>query len=128
MADLTTTYMGLTLRNPIVVSSSGLTGTLNGVVKFAEAGAGAIVLKSPFEEQIAAEAGALGRFADAAAPGEGADYLQSYGMALGPRDYLKLVREAKQAEQAKQPLRPRETPRLPSTSLLPPSRCSRWRR
>jgi dihydroorotate dehydrogenase (fumarate) len=97
MADLTTTYMGLTLRNPIVVSSSGLTGTLKGVVKCAEAGAGAIVLKSLFEEQIAAETGALGRFADAAAPGEGADYLQSYGMALGPRDYLKLVREAKQA-------------------------------
>lgn len=97
MAGLTTTYMGITLRNPIVVSSSGLTGTLKGVVKCAEAGAGAIVLKSLFEEQIAAETGAMGRFADAAAPGEGADYLQSYGMALGPRDYLKLVREAKQA-------------------------------
>lgn len=97
MADLSTTYMGLTLRNPIVVASSGLTGTLKGVVKCAEAGAGAIVLKSLFEEQIAAETGALGRFADAGAPGEGADYLQSYGMALGPRDYLKLVREAKEA-------------------------------
>lgn len=97
MADLSTTYMGLSLRNPVVVASSGLTGTLKGVVKCAEAGAGAIVLRSLFEEQIAAEAGALGRFADVAAPGEGADYLQSYGMALGPRDYLKLVREAKGA-------------------------------
>jgi len=97
MTDLSTTYMGLDLRNPIVVASSGLTGTLKGVVRCAEAGAGAVVLKSLFEEQIAAEAGALGRFADAAAPGEGADYLQSYGMALGPRDYLKLVRETRQA-------------------------------
>jgi dihydroorotate dehydrogenase (fumarate) len=97
MADLTTTYMGIPLRNPIIVASSGLTGSLKGVVRCAEAGAGAIVLKSLFEEQIAAETGALGRFADAGAPGEGADYLQSYGMALGPRDYLKLVREAKRA-------------------------------
>ena len=97
MADLTTTYMDLKLPNPIVVSSSGLTGTLKGVVRCAEAGAGAIVLKSLFEEQIAAETGALGHFTDADAPGEGAEYLQSYGMALGPRDYLRLVREAKQA-------------------------------
>lgn len=97
MADLTTTYMGLNLRNPVVVSSSGLTSTIKGVVKCAEAGAGAIVLKSLFEEQIAADTGALGRFTDAAAPGEGADYLQNYGMALGPRDYLRLVRAAKQA-------------------------------
>lgn len=97
MVDLTTTYMGLNLSNPVVVSSSGLTNSLKGVVKGAEAGAGAIVLKSLFEEQIAAETGALGRFTDAGAPGEGAEYLQSYGMALGPRDYLRLVREAKQA-------------------------------
>jgi len=97
MVDLTTTYMGLNLHNPVVVSSSGLTSTLKGVVRCAEAGAGAIVLKSLFEEQIAAETGALGCFTDAAAPGEGAEYLQSYGMALGPRDYLRLVREAKQA-------------------------------
>jgi len=96
MADLTTTYMGLTLRNPIVVASSGLTGTLAGVRKCAEAGAGAIVLKSLFEEQIAAETGALGSFDSEGATGEGAEYLQGYGMALGPRDYLRLVREAKQ--------------------------------
>lgn len=97
MVDLSTTYMGLKLRNPVVVSSCGLTGSVKGVIKCAEAGAGAIVLKSLFEEEIAAEAGALGRYTDAAAPGEGAEYLQNYGMALGPRDYLRLVREAKQA-------------------------------
>jgi dihydroorotate dehydrogenase (fumarate) len=97
MTDLSTTYMGLALPNPVVVSSSGLTATLKGVRKCAEAGAGAIVLKSLFEEQIAAETGALSRYAEYTGHGEAADYLQEYGMDLGPRDYLKLVEEAKRA-------------------------------
>jgi dihydroorotate dehydrogenase (fumarate) len=97
MIDLATTYMGILLRNPIVIASSGLSSTLKGVQRCVEAGAGAVVLKSLFEEQIAAEIHALGEFSDQAAPGEGADYLQGYGMALGPLEYLKLVREAKQA-------------------------------
>lgn len=46
MTDLSTTYMGIPLANPIVVSSSSLTGTIKGVVKCAEAGAGAIVLST----------------------------------------------------------------------------------
>lgn len=52
MADLKTTYMGLELRNPIVVSSGPLTSTIDNLVKCEEAGAGAVVLKSIFEEQI----------------------------------------------------------------------------
>lgn len=97
MADLSTTYMGLPLHNPIVVASSPLTGTLKGVKKCADAGAGAIVLKSLFEEQIAAETSALGQYADYTGHGEAADYLQEYGMQLGPRDYLQLVRDAREA-------------------------------
>lgn len=96
MTDLSTTYMGLHLSNPIVVASSGLTTNLKGVKKCAEAGAGAIVLKSLFEEQLAAETRALGRYADYVDHGEAAEYLASYGMALGPRDYLRLVSDAKQ--------------------------------
>lgn len=53
--DLTTNYMGLKLANPIIVSSSGLSNTLNKVKKIAENGAGAVVLKSLFEEQIIAD-------------------------------------------------------------------------
>jgi dihydroorotate dehydrogenase (fumarate) len=44
MIDLTTRYMGLELKNPLVVSSCGLTKTVEGVQQAAEAGAGAIVL------------------------------------------------------------------------------------
>ncbi len=97
MADLSTTYMGLSLKNPVVVASSSLTGTVEGVQQCAAAGAGAIVLKSLFEEQISHETGALGQYAEYAGHYEATEYLQGYGMELGPRDYLKLVAEAKQA-------------------------------
>ena len=52
MADLRTTYMGLSLRNPIVVASGPMTSSVANLVKCEEAGAGAVVLKSIFEEQI----------------------------------------------------------------------------
>ena len=46
MADLTTNYMGLQLRNPIIAASSGLTNSVEDIKEFEENGAGAIVLKS----------------------------------------------------------------------------------
>lgn len=95
MIDLTTDYMGLKLKNPLVVSSCGLTKTLRGVQKCAEAGAGAIVLKSLFEEQIAAEVAELTQHVDSVGHTESFEYLHGYGEALGPREYLQLVREAK---------------------------------
>ncbi len=52
--DLKTSYMGLELNSPIIVSSSDLTGSIDNIVKCEEAGAGAVVLKSLFEEQILA--------------------------------------------------------------------------
>ena len=52
---LQTTFAGLSLRNPIIVSSSGLTDSAAKNQKLCEAGAGAIVLKSLFEEQIMME-------------------------------------------------------------------------
>ena len=56
MADLSTKYLGLDLRNPIVVASSGLTSTVKEIVELDKNGAGAVVLKSIFEEQIHLEA------------------------------------------------------------------------
>jgi dihydroorotate dehydrogenase (fumarate) len=55
MADLSTDYLGLSLRNPIVVGSCGLTGSVDGVKAMEENGAGAVVLKSIFEEEIVLE-------------------------------------------------------------------------
>ena len=47
MTDLKTTFAGLSLRNPIIISSSGLTNSVGKNKKLAEDGAGAIVLKMP---------------------------------------------------------------------------------
>jgi len=52
MANLQTEYMGLKLKNPIIVGSSGITNSLANIKQLAEKGAGAVVLKSMFEEQI----------------------------------------------------------------------------
>jgi len=52
MTNLATNYMGLELKNPIIIASSGLTNSVEKIRNLEEAGAGAIVLKSIFEEQI----------------------------------------------------------------------------
>ncbi len=56
MADLSTKYLGLNLRNPIVAGSSGLTNSVKDIIEMEKNGAGAVVLKSIFEEQILLEA------------------------------------------------------------------------
>jgi dihydroorotate dehydrogenase (fumarate) len=55
MADISTQYMGLTLKTPIIVGSCGLTNSARQIQRFEESGAGAVVLKSIFEEDIAFE-------------------------------------------------------------------------
>lgn len=53
--DLSTKYLGLKLKSPVIVGSSTFTGSVEGVKNCAAAGAGAVVLKSLFEEQILAD-------------------------------------------------------------------------
>ena len=62
MVDLTTTYMGLSLKNPVVPSASPLSASLDSVKRMEDAGAAAVTLHSLFEEQIEFEAEALGHF------------------------------------------------------------------
>ena len=52
MTDLSTRFFGLTLKNPVIAGSCGLTGNIDSIVKIAKAKPGAIVLKSVFEEEI----------------------------------------------------------------------------
>lgn len=93
MADLSTTFLGLSLKNPVLISSSGLTSTVEGVKRAAEAGAGAIVLKSLFEEQLRAE---LAPIASATGSHPEADaFLAGMGMNEGTAEYLRLVQGAK---------------------------------
>ncbi len=98
MADLSTTYMGLRLANPVIVGSSGLTGSPTAVSEAAAGGAAAVVLKSIFEEEIAAEYAEV--LAQAKARGmslESYDYYdyEIRGNRIG--EYTDLVRESKKA-------------------------------
>lgn len=100
MTDLSTTYLGLKLRNPIVVSSSSLTGTVDKVRALDDAGAGGVVLKSIFEEQIQREADHIESTVAAGAqsfPEATNAYFADIPMDLGPGEYYKLVEGAKKA-------------------------------
>ena len=55
MADISTKYLGMTLKNPVIAGSSGLTNSVKSIKQLEEGGAGAVVLKSIFEEEIAFE-------------------------------------------------------------------------
>lgn len=93
MTDLKTNFAGLTLRNPIIVSSSGLTASADKNQKLAEAGAGAIVLKSLFEEQILIEADQM--LENASSYVEGTDYIQEYVRHHKLNEYLALIKDSK---------------------------------
>jgi len=55
MVDLSTQYLGMTLKNPVIAGSCGLTNSVKSIKELEESGAGAVVLKSIFEEEIAFE-------------------------------------------------------------------------
>jgi dihydroorotate dehydrogenase (fumarate) len=93
--DLSTKYMGLDLNNPLMVASCSLVSTIEGVRRCADAGVGAIVLKSLFEEQIQAETEDLEQYLWMSKHPEAFEYIGKMGMALGPREYLKLIEDAK---------------------------------
>lgn len=75
MKNLETTYLGLTLKSPVIASSSPFTSKTARIVQLEEAGVGAVILKSIFEEQIAGEAASLEQYSDYP---EAADYLTHY--------------------------------------------------
>ncbi len=92
MAELKVSYLGLALKNPIIVSSSGLTDTADKVKKLEEHGAGAVVLKSLFEEQILNQANCMAATEDY--PGA-EDYIQGYIQGHELSEYLDNLSAAK---------------------------------
>ena len=97
MANLSTQYMGLSLPNPIIVSSCSLVMNEEGVRRCADAGAGAVVLKSLFEEQIQSEIRDMEEQMGPPWHPEMVEYVERMGMELGPREYLELIEKAKRA-------------------------------
>jgi len=98
--DLTTNYLGLTLRNPLVVSASPLAEEIGNIRRMEEAGAGAVVLHSLFEEQIAVESYELDRYLSYGAESyaESLSYFPDLtGYNLGPEGYLEHIAKAKAA-------------------------------
>jgi dihydroorotate dehydrogenase (fumarate) len=98
--DLTTTYMGLALRNPLIASASPLNGDIGNLRSLEDHGAGAVVLPSIFEEQIIAEQREIEARTRVAATGfaEAQSYFPApddYG--FGAERYLEVVRRAKEA-------------------------------
>jgi dihydroorotate dehydrogenase (fumarate) len=100
MVDLTTTYMGMKLKNPVLPSASPLSADLDTIKRMEDAGAAAVTLHSLFEEQIEFEAEALDHFLH-----HGTD---SFAEALSyfpavheyrrePDDYVEHIRKAKEA-------------------------------
>jgi dihydroorotate dehydrogenase (fumarate) len=97
MADLSVTYMGLKLRNPIIVAASSLTGSPAKIKRCQDAGAGAVVLKSLFEEQIEAQTSQMEQEAWPYTHSEAYDYVRQMGLRLGQAEYLKIIVEAKKS-------------------------------
>ncbi len=95
MADLSTTYMGLKLKNPVIVASSSLTASIDGVKRCEEAGAGAVVLKSLFEEQISSDTKRMVGDLDFNAYTDAYEMFASSGSDYYVNEYLTLVERAK---------------------------------
>lgn len=98
--DLTTRYLGMTLSSPIVPSAGPLATDLGAIRDMEEAGAGAVVLHSLFEEQIEHEADELEHHLEYGAESfaEAVRYFpQPHEFRLGPDEYLEHIRQARQA-------------------------------
>lgn len=96
MVNLSTKYMGLQLKNPIIIGSSGLTKSVKRIKELEEKGAAAVVLKSLFEEQILNESHLLINNSDIfhSYP-EAADYIKNATKTQSVSDYIKLIKDAK---------------------------------
>jgi len=94
--NLETDYLGLKLRNPLVASAGPMTQTADRVQRLVEAGVGAVVLPSLFEEQIRAEADRDERLAEVGIDsfGEAMTYLIDPDAGIWPRQYLELIEHA----------------------------------
>ncbi len=98
MIDLSTTYLGLTLKNPLIASSSPLCEKIDNIRRMEDAGASAVVLPSLFEEQITLESHHLDRYLSHGTESfaESLTYLPDMAdYNLGPDGYLEHIRRAK---------------------------------
>jgi dihydroorotate dehydrogenase (fumarate) len=94
MENLSVRYLGFNLKSPLVVSSSRLTSSLDLLKEAEDNGAGAVVLKSLFEEQIDHH---ISSVKDTSGYPEANDYIANYTKAHSVNEYLNLIRKAKES-------------------------------
>lgn len=94
--DLSSTFLGISVKSPVIVGSSGLTSNMDNLIKCEKAGAGAVVLKSLFEEQLIADKSKLLAQDDTYFwyP-EAVDFIDSVSKEHGTDAYLDFITEAK---------------------------------
>ncbi len=100
MIDLSTSYLGLKLKNPVIAASSGLTSSVKNIVELEKNGVAAVVLKSLFEEQIRQEASSTYNTSSHEMPyayAEAYDYISNYSKEHALTEYLTLIKESKKA-------------------------------
>ncbi len=98
MANFETSYLGLKLKNPLVAASSGLTSSVEKIKELEEAGIGAVVLKSIFEEQINNEVtGMIAKDLQHNSYPEAEDYIKNYLRDNTVRKHVELLEEVKKA-------------------------------
>jgi dihydroorotate dehydrogenase (fumarate) len=100
MTDLSTTYLGLSLKSPLVASASPLCEDVDNIRRMEDAGAAAVVLHSLFEEQITLESNQLDRYLSQGVESfaESLSYFPAMAdYRLGPDEYLEHIRRAKAA-------------------------------
>lgn len=95
MANLSTSYLGLDIKTPIIAASSSLTSTLSNIKKCEDAGAGAVVLKSLFEEQITQDKNRMIGDMNFDAYTDAYDFFNSASTDHYLDEYLGLVEDAK---------------------------------
>jgi dihydroorotate dehydrogenase (fumarate) len=95
--NISTTYLGLSLKSPVIASSSDFTNSVAKIIELEKAGAGAIVLKSIFEEQILMEIDALRTNNMFDTYGYNEEYIAYYTKLHETNQYIQLIKEAKEA-------------------------------
>jgi dihydroorotate dehydrogenase (fumarate) len=98
--DLSTRYLGLALKHPVVASASPLSGDLDGIRRLEDSGAAAITLFSLFEEQLRQEMAAVEHFTESSAESfaESLSYFPAIDEeGVGPERYLELLRRGSEA-------------------------------
>lgn len=99
MPDLTTTYLGIELKNPIIASASPLSDSLASMQRLEEAGVAAVVMSSLFEEQINMEGHSLDHYLSFGSESysEATSYFPDVpDFNIGPQQHLDLLSEARQ--------------------------------